>query len=98
MCRPKTTKEIRDELLAKIDLLCRYWSSQDIEPMGRARGLTFSILSILDGCTELPRIELVARPHPSDADFHRSNGDDWVEDGALVNSGVMLHEEWCRRE
>lgn len=56
-------------------------------------GVAFSILNILDGTTmSLPAFNLTLSPHPDDKEFLQGEGENWYEDGTVINDDVMLHE------
>jgi hypothetical protein len=55
-------------------------------------GLVHSMLARLDGSAGGPTLNLVARPHPDDKAYHQSLGEDWIEDGTVLNADVLLHE------
>lgn len=91
----KTEAEVREEFLDHVHALVGYWAElPDKTPKERLDGLAFSILNIFDGTTmQLPAMDIALRPHPSDKEFHRENGEDWYEDGMVINE-CMLHELW----
>lgn len=93
--RAKTVEEVRAEFLDCIRQSVRYWAelpgNTDFE---KCDGLAFSILCIIDGCRmDLPAMDLVLRPHESDKAFLESEGQDWYEDGMVIND-CMLHEAY----
>ena len=70
--RPADADDLRDELIQAIHEIARYWANlPDIDPAssrpltirGRCEGVAFSILSLLDGASDLPAFDLtVADP------------------------------------
>ena len=60
----------------------------------RLDGLLFSFLVTIDGSSGgFPvGLDLTCRPHPNNKSFYQSEGEDWIEDGTVLNSDVMLHE------
>lgn len=99
----KTTEEIRDEFLAHLAGLVRYWDRVDGTSREKLNGLAFSILTTLDGCCDgMPAFIVAPCPHPDDKAFHEADGDDWYpenEERTLrgeITNGVMLHEMWNR--
>ena len=94
MSKAKTAEDLRVEVIDHIRRIAAYWSEHPEPKTVRERcdGLAFSILNIFDGTTDLPAFDIVARPHPDDKEYDQSNGDDWIEDGTVINDGCMLHE------
>ncbi len=86
-------------MLEHIRHLAAYWA-QHPEPRTakeRCDGLAFSILSIFDGSADgLPAFDIVARPHPEDKAYFQAEGEDWIEDGTVIND-CMLHEAYQER-
>jgi hypothetical protein len=72
-----------------------YWASPAVDRATcheRLQGLVHSILCIFDGVSGgMPAFDIVARPHPDDKEYHRQNGENWIEDGTVIND-AMLHE------
>lgn len=99
MPRALTPEELRDQLLANIRQIGRYWSRHKDPTMtieDRVNGALFSMLSTLDGCsTDLPSFDLVAQPHPDDKAYHKKNGEDWIEPGTTISN--CLHEHFYAR-
>lgn len=94
--RAKTADELRFEFLESLRELIDYWLEvkRDTE-RERMSGLVFSILNLFDGTTMgFPALDLVARQHPDDKQYHIDNGENWIEDGTVINGDSMLHEEW----
>lgn len=97
MSRAYTPEETREMFLGQIKSICRSWSEVDCETeLYRCEGVAFSILNILDGTSSLPAFDLLVRPHPDDKAFHEAEGDNYFEDGQMVND-CYLHEEFSRR-
>jgi hypothetical protein len=96
--RAFTPDEIRDQLIAHVRGMARYWAGldgsnvpEDYTPLQRTMGLSHSILAMLDGCSmDLPAFKLVADPHPDDKEFLRAENSNWYEPGTAVET--MLHE------
>ena len=93
MSRAYTEDEVREQFLAHIRHLARYWATipDRQTPLERCEGLAFSILNIFDGTTDLPAFDIVLSPHPDDKAFHQSEGKNWYEPGMMIND-CMLHE------
>lgn len=93
MSNPKTAKQAREAFLDQIRMYVGYWGRiEDISTRDRLNGLSFSILNIIDGTSGLPAMDLVLRPNPDDKAFYQEEGDDWYEDGQVINADVMLHD------
>ena len=96
MSKAKTELELREQVLETIRSIAAYWADlPDKSDRERCDGLAFSVLSMFDGCTiGLPSFDIVARPHEDDKAYCQDSGEDWIEDGTLINSDVLLHEFW----
>jgi hypothetical protein len=97
MVRALTDAELRERFMATCRELTDYWAnpamSPDYEWPDRMRGLLYSFLVVFDGCSNgMPALDIVARPHPDDKAFYQSRGENWIEDGTVINADVMLHE------
>lgn len=99
MSKEKTAEELCVEFIDHIRRIAAYWSEHPGPKTVRERcdGLAFSILNIFDGNTDLPAFDIVARPHHDDKAYDQSNGDDFIEDGTVINDGCMLHEMYYKR-
>lgn len=105
---PYTTEETRAHFLDHARMVAMYWASVDLERtrlptqppltpvqerIERAEGVVFSMLTLLDGCTEFPAVLLSIETHPTDEGFHKSRGERWYENGLAFNGDVHLHDE-----
>ena len=91
---PYTSEELTGEFIEQIRDLVKYWATlKDQTPEERCSGLAFSILSMLDGETDLPAFDLVARPHPEDKAYFIQRGERWIKDGTTLMT--WLHEKYC---
>jgi hypothetical protein len=64
----------------------------------RLSGLVHSILCIFDGVSGgLPAFDITASPHPDDKEYHRAEGENWIEPGTVIND-CMLHELLYRED
>lgn len=106
--KPYTAEETRAHFLDHVRMVARYWAGVDLqrtrlptqppltpiqERLERAEGAVFSMLTLLDGCTEFPAVCLSIETHPTDEAHHRSRGERWYEDGLTFNGGVHMHDE-----
>ena len=93
--RAYTKEEVRDMFMDKVRSTAQYWATI---PEGgtiqeRCEGTAFSILNIFDGTTmDLPGFDIVARPHPEDKQYCIDEGENYFEDGTVINDDCMLHE------
>lgn len=96
MSRAKTKEEVRKEFINKVNSIVEYWSDECVgncDPSkDAAEGVAFSIMTLIDGCTELPSFDLIPCPHPEDKQYNIDNGNDWYE-SEIINADVMLHEQ-----
>ena len=91
--RAYTTKECRDRFQKHMFMLCKYWSevpqnreSLTLTERDRMEGLCHSIQAYLDGRTlNSPSMDLVIHNCKGDKEFHISEGENWFEDGMIIN-------------
>jgi hypothetical protein len=111
MSQAYTAKQVRKKILDHMHALVKYWDEVDDQDFKSGKisavrpckekldGLAFSILNIFDGTTfEVPCIDLVMRPHPEDKEFHQAQGENWFEDGMVINADLCLHDCWHHGE
>ena len=96
--RELTPEECRERLLCHIWRLIDYWAAMESrgEPPESVRerlaGLTFSILSTLDGeSLAMPAMAIVTAPPKGDDAFDRKNGENWWPTGVQLE---WLHEHF----
>jgi hypothetical protein len=93
--RARTAQELRDDFMDTCRDLADYWASPQVPRETcheRLQGLLHSLLCLIDGVSgEWPAFDLVARPHPDDKAYHQAEGENWIEDGTVIND-TMLHE------
>jgi len=96
--RAKTEEEARGEFLDQIRMYVSHWEgASDRTVRERLDGLAFSILNIFDGtAADFPAVDIVLRPHPDDEAFCRESGEDWFQDGQVINN-CYLHDLWYQR-
>ena len=93
--REYTDYEIRELFLLKVKQTVRYWADlPDMECADKVDGCAFSILTLIDGCTDLPAFSLIARPHPSDKQYHIEEDSNWFPDNVDISG--FLHDEYCK--
>ena len=95
MSRPYTPEEVREMFLDNVKGLCRYWAGVERDSVQeQLEGLAFSLLNMFDGTSaSMPAMGIVLRPHPDDKQFHEHQGDNYFEDGQVIND-CYLHEEF----
>jgi len=104
MPREYTEEEVRNKFLEYIAFLIKYWDEIDSvrTQKERMKGLAFSILSMLDGCSgELPGFIVAPLPHPEDKEFRiREMEENYypenheIEDDIKCDIGGGLHEHF----
>lgn len=97
--RAITKEELREQILNQMRVYAREWAAlPNKTEQERCDGLAFSILNIFDGTTAaLPAFDIVARPHPDDKRYYQENGENYIEDGTILNDDCMLHDLYYRR-
>jgi hypothetical protein len=91
--RPMTADELRDDLLAEMRRLARFWANvPNKTTLERIEGALFSTLVLLDGHASMVGFVLVACPSGDDKRYAIEHGQNWVEDGTEIND--VLHEHW----
>ena len=98
MPRAFTSVEMRDQFLESIRNAAHYWATLETPErsiLDRCNGLAFSILNIIDGtdCGFPASIDLKLSVHESDEQYCKDGGENWVENGQIINDcAVLLHE------
>lgn len=97
MSRAYTAEEVRKQVLDHLKTLANYWASlPDKTDLEKCEGLIFSTLVMLDGhSTALPAFDLVLKPHPDDKEFCISEGENYYENGQVINDCVF-HDEFYK--
>jgi hypothetical protein len=96
MSEPISKENSISMVLDYIRMIASFWATQpNTDKHEVAEGVAFSILVLLDGCTNMPAFDLVLRPHPDDELFCKENNMDWFVDGMVINDDVALHELFC---
>jgi len=98
MPRAITAAEEREALLGAVRNYASYWSTQQCTSREMCDGLAFSILGLIDGVAAgNPSLDLVVRPHPDDKAYCEKNGENWHEDGLVINDGdAYLHDDYYK--
>lgn len=90
---------MRDQFLQQIRCIVGYWSDADnLSSKERCEGTAFSILTLLDGGSGMPRMCIIPTPHPDDKQYHVDNNENYypaISDEIIeVGIGGTLHEEF----
>ncbi len=95
MSRPYTPEEVREMFLENVRHLCHYWAGVERDSVQeKLEGMAFSLLNMFDGTSvSMPAMDIVLRPHPDDKQFHEQQGDNYFQDGQVIND-CYLHEEF----
>lgn len=102
---PYTSEEMREQFMDHLRTTIDYWSrvpetypeKKNATAKELLEGLTHSILAMIDGCADLPAMDIVLRPHPDDKKYHLSQGERWIKDGTVINGDCHLHELLYKR-
>lgn len=93
MAREYTKEEVREQFLSRVEVITRYWDRvEDMTSEEKLEGLAFSIMNIFDGTSSLPAFDIVVKPHPEDKEYLIAEGENYYQDGMVINDDVMLHE------
>lgn len=97
--KPYTPEEVRQILYNHLRDLCKYWANPKYgkSEQERMESLCFSILSMIDGATMLPAIDMRLAPHPSDKAFLIKKGERWFKPKMLIND-CHMHEEFYAKQ
>lgn len=90
-----TQEEVRKIFMDKIKSIINYWNNESCNVKDKLEGLTHSILSVIDGSTDLPKFILAPDPHPTDKDYHISKSKRFFpENKSVVSCDISgyLHE------
>lgn len=100
MSKAYTKEEAREQFLGHVKQLVQYWESETgyTHTKDKLSGLAFSMLVLIDGRSSMPAMDIVMRPHHEDKQYHIDNGDDYFEDGTVINDDSMLHEMFYQGE
>lgn len=95
MSRAFTAQEAREKFLSIAREKASFWATlPDKTPEERCNGLVSSMLAVFDGITDgMPAIDLVLRPQADDTKLCQALGEDYYEDGTVINGG-NLHAEY----
>ena len=97
--RAFTADELREQVLDHVRIMVQYWANQPgLDVVSRCDGVAFSILTMIDGSSSVPPLSLVAMSSDEDKEYSVENGENWVENGTVLNDDVMLHECYYSEE
>ncbi len=97
--RAYTADEARDIFLRHLQVMAKYWSMQEGSRHNICDGLVFSVLTAIDGCAGgVPfSLDLSTSVHEDDKEFHKSEGENWIEPDTVINENGLLHEVWAMK-
>lgn len=90
--RVYTKEETREMFLAELEDKVTYWRNLKTPATDPFDGLLHSILCVIDGVAGLPSFDITVRPHSDDKKFHEDEGENYFEDGLVINDDVYLHD------
>ena len=102
MSKEKSVEEVREEFLSHVRSMVDYWNDIEKETTKeKLEGLAFSILSTLDGCTNLPCFIVAPLPHKDDRQFNIDEEEDYYaenkEDCVKCDIAGELHELFYKK-
>lgn len=99
MSKAYTKEQVQEMILSHLHEVARYWATQTGGSCEeKINGAMFSVLTMLDGATNLPAMDIVLRPHQDDREYCLKCGENYFEDRMVINDDVMLHEMWAEGE
>lgn len=97
--RAYTEEEVREQFLAHLRFMTRYWATipeihtatgQTLTVLDRCEGVAHSMLTAIDGLSMgLPAFKLTVNPHPDDKKFHQDEGSNWYEPGTEITTEYL---------
>lgn len=96
MSKSKSVEQVRGEFIDQVKVIASYWARlPNKTEMERCDGVAFSILNILDGCSNMPAFDLLVSPHEDDKQFNIDEGEDYYEPKMMIND-CMLHDAYFK--
>lgn len=85
--REKSELEVRKEFIEMIKHMIEVWSNieGDYDRKYLLNSLTCSFLSLLDGCSNMPKFIVAPDPHPEDKKYHIENNDKYYPENHSSN-------------
>lgn len=92
--RAYTKEEMRDRFIDHLKSMIEFQLySKNKTEKEKLEGIVYSFCTLIDGVSSgFPCVDLVMRPHSSDKNYHIENGENWIEDGMVINDDVYLHD------
>lgn len=92
--RRLSSQQACDRFLSLVRETTQAWAGYDaINEQQRCDGIAFTVLNIIDGhIGSFPHLELVANPHRDDKAYQIEQGDNYYEEGMVINDECALHE------
>lgn len=98
MSRALSKEELREQVMQHIRSVVDKAATQaGLTEQERCDVVAIAILGLLDGAyVNLPGFDIVARPHPDDMPYDIANGNDYIQDGTVINDDCQLRELYYR--
>lgn len=103
MTKEYSEEEVTEMVLGHIKVLIEHWEHESrAKTVGeKLEGLAFSILTMIDGSTNLPRFILAPDPHPDDKEYNIDNEEDYFpenqESNVVCDISGCLHELFYKK-
>lgn len=98
--RAYTVEEIREQLVAHLCELARYWAElPDKTDLERVCGAIFSMLVVFDGESGgMPGFQVIPDPHPDDREWHIGLGQNFYPSAPTSEYDITgeLHAQFIR--
>ena len=95
MSKPLSKAEVAEMFIEQIDAYVSSWLNTEVTEEEKMRGLVHSMLVIFDGGSQLPAMDIVPRPHPSDKDYCIDNNWNYFVEEPF-NDNIQLHDMWSK--
>jgi hypothetical protein len=96
MSREYTVAETQKIFIDQIKEYVEYWDKAACSQKCKLEGLAFSILTIIDGCTNLPAFILSPDPHPTDKEYSIDLGENYFSPHVDISGD--LHELFYQKD
>lgn len=88
--RAFTEEEVTEQFLKKCVSIADYWGNlPNTTQQAAAEGAVFGVLSLLDGSSDFPAVDLVIKAHDGDKEYAISKGENYYDDTVI---STTLHE------
>ena len=91
-----TAQEAQDLVIDTVAQIAdEYAEDSDLSSRDKCHGVAFSILAAFDGTrTGMPALDLVIRTDAGDADRAQQQGENYFQDGTVINAERNLHTRY----